>query len=426
MNPILARFQDQPSLIAPSGQAWFESCVQEAAKVAENGGLDPASILAGEDFWFVADDPRARFRPYKVSAGILSIPVKGALLNGFPFAFGSYATGYEYVAAAMARGLADAQVNGIALVIDSPGGMVAGNFDLVDRIFAARGVKPIRAYAAESAFSAAYSIASAADDITVSRTGGVGSIGVVTVHADHSQALDAAGIKVTFIHAGARKVDGNACEPLPEAVKARIQERIDATYDVFVSTVARNRNMEERAVRATEAATFMASEAISNGLADRIGTLEDSLAAFAASFTTDQERDETMTDTVDLDAVRAAANEEGVRAGMIEGAAAERARVNTILGSDAAKARPKAAMSVALRTGMDADSAEAFLADLPEETAEAAPAAAPVGAGAPKGMFEAAMAGSRNPDLGAGDEIEADAMSVADRIMASAGKKRRA
>ena len=55
--------------------------------------------------------------------------------------------------------------------------------------------------------------------------------------------------------------------------------------------------MEERAVRETEAATFMASEAISNGLADRIGTLEDSLAAFAASFTTDQERDETMTDT---------------------------------------------------------------------------------------------------------------------------------
>ena len=71
--------------------------------------------------------------------------------------------------------------------------MVAGNFDLVDRIFAARGVKPIRAYAAESAYSAAYSIASAADDITVSRTGGVGSIGVVTVHADYSQALDAGG-----------------------------------------------------------------------------------------------------------------------------------------------------------------------------------------------------------------------------------------
>ena len=112
MNPILARFQDQPSLIAPSGQAWFESCVQEAAKVAENGGLDPASILAGEDFWFAADDPRARYRPYNVSAGILRIPVKGALLNDFPYSLGSYATGYEYVAAAMARGLADTEVNG--------------------------------------------------------------------------------------------------------------------------------------------------------------------------------------------------------------------------------------------------------------------------------------------------------------------------
>ncbi len=68
------------------------------------------------------------------------------------------------------------EVKGIAFVIDSPGGHVAGNFDLVDKIFAARDVKPIRAFAAENAYSAAYSIASAAQSITVARTGGVGSI----------------------------------------------------------------------------------------------------------------------------------------------------------------------------------------------------------------------------------------------------------
>ena len=127
----------------------------------------------------------------------------------------------------------------------------------------------------------------------------------------------------------------------------------------------------------------------------------------------------------DLDTARA----EGLTLGLTEGATAERARIAAIIGSDAGKARPKAALSASLKTDMGVEDAQAFLADLPEEKAEAAPAAAAAAAptaGAPAGMFEAAMNGSGNPDLGAGSGDEAPRMSVADRIMASAGKKRRA
>jgi ClpP class serine protease len=60
----------------------------------------------------------------------------------------------------------------------------------------------------ECAFSGAYAIASAADRITVPRTGGTGSIGVVWMHCDFSGALNDAGIKVTFVKRGARKIDG--------------------------------------------------------------------------------------------------------------------------------------------------------------------------------------------------------------------------
>ena len=133
----------------------------------------------------------------------------------------------------------------------------------------------------ESAYSAGYSIASAADRIVVSRTGGVGSIGgVVTSHTDRSAALAAAGLKITFIHAGKHKVDGNAAEPLSSGARARIQARIDGLMAIFVAAVVRNRSLSEEAVRATEALTFTATAAVENGLADEIGSLDEAVSAF--------------------------------------------------------------------------------------------------------------------------------------------------
>ena len=420
MNPFLARIRNEPCLVAPCSAQWFQSCLAEASETMEAMKERFAGAPLAEGFWFDAGHPMSEFRPYNVSGGVLTIPVRGALMNGFPYALGGMATGYPYIEQAFLRGMADENVRGIALVIDSPGGAVAGLFDMVDKMTAMSCRKPVHAFAHESAYSAAYAIASVADEITVSRTGGVGSIGVVTAHVDYSKALADQGITVTLIHAGEHKVDGNAYEPLPEAVRGKIQSRIDAIYDVFVASVARNRDMEEAAVRATEADTFMATEALEKGLADHIGPLEDSLASFAANLNIN-EGDEDMPgefSQADLDN----AMTEGMTLGVADGAAAERARINTILSTDAAKARPKAALSVALKTDMSAEAAGAFLADLAEEKAEAKPVMR--GAGAPEGMFEAAMAGSANPDLGAGGEPEIQ-MSVADRIMASAGKAKR-
>jgi ClpP class serine protease len=76
-----------------------------------------------------------------------------------------------------------------------PGGEVSGCFDLVDAIYAIRGKKPIWGILNEYAYSAGYAIASACDYVTVPRTGGVGSIGVITMHVDMSKAIDSAGLK---------------------------------------------------------------------------------------------------------------------------------------------------------------------------------------------------------------------------------------
>ena len=135
-----------------------------------------------------------------------SIPTRQTL-HDFPFALGDWATGYDYIWRAFQRGCGDfatGAIKGIALIEDTPGGMVAGCFDAVDKMVALKeqiGV-PVRAFAHESAYSAGYAVATVADHIVVSRTGGVGSIGVVTSHLDHSGMMEQRGLKITFIVSG--------------------------------------------------------------------------------------------------------------------------------------------------------------------------------------------------------------------------------
>lgn len=419
-NPLLARFDGKPFLVAPEMQTVFEACLSQAAVQMTRIEADTTKPQMSDDFWFSSDDWRSAYRPYIVKNGVLQIPVKGVLLHDFPWQLGSWATGYDYIWRAFQRGIGDMNVKGIALVEDSPGGEVAGNFDMVDKMFAMRGKKPVRAYAMESAYSAAYSIASVADTITVSRTGGVGSIGVVTAHVDYSKAMDERGVKVTFIHFGKHKVDGNPYQPLPDDVKSRIQERIDELGQVFVATVARNRGMDEQAIRDTEALTFTATQAVSNGLADAIGSFEDAIAAFAADLSLEDE-DEKMTEE-EKAALALAAKTDGVNEGKATGASEERERIRAIVNSDAGKARPATALKMALNdkfASVEASAVVEMLADLPEEKAAAPAADAPKGKEGAAADFNAAMNKSNNPNVGADVQATEDEKRSA-RIKAAA------
>ena len=193
-------------------------------------------------------------------------------------------TSYEGIAAQVAAAAEDPAMRGIALEIDSFGGEVAGVFDLADAIRAARARKPVQAFVAEAALSAGYALASQADRIVVPRTGEVGSIGVVVMHADWSAALAEGGVKVALIHAGARKVDGNPFAPLPEEVRATLQAEVEGLRDLFAATVAAGRGarLSAEAARATEARVYRGAAAVAAGLADQVADLRTAFAGFAA------------------------------------------------------------------------------------------------------------------------------------------------
>ena len=244
---------------------------------------------------------------------IAVVPVLGPLAKRGSFLDSLFGFGnYEDVQARFDSALNDPSVDAILLEIDSPGGEAAGAFDLADRIFAARGSKPVWAMANESAFSAAYAIGSAADKLFLTRTGGVGSIGVLAAHVDQSGYDEKQGVKVTTIAAGARKNDFNAHEPLSEDAAGFLQAEVNRLYGLFVDTVARNKGMTPDAVRATEAGLFFGDDAVKAGLADGVGTFESTVQSLANTLTPKPRKETRMLDEkppVDLEAIRKEAAE---------------------------------------------------------------------------------------------------------------------
>jgi capsid assembly protease len=222
--------------------------------------------------------------PVPTMPGIAVIPIHGTLVRR---ALGldamSGLTSYARIAADLDAALASPDVAGILLDIDSPGGEAGGVFELADQIRAASAIKPIWAHAGDSAFSAAYALASAAQRVTLAQTGGVGSIGVIALHIDQSVRNAQNGLSVTALYAGAHKNDATPHAPLtPQATEA-LQTEIDRLYALFVDHVAAMRGLDADAVRATEAALFFGEDAVTAGLADAVAPFDAVLADFATA-----------------------------------------------------------------------------------------------------------------------------------------------
>jgi signal peptide peptidase SppA len=226
--------------------------------------------------------PRAALPALPV--GIAVIPVHGTLVRrsgGVDAASGL--TSYGELGARLDAALADPHVDGILLDIDSPGGEAGGVFELARRIASANKLKPVWAHAADSAYSAAYAIASSASRLTLSQTAGVGSIGVIALHVDQSVKDAKDGIAYTAIYAGSHKNDFSPHAPLSPEAATSLQAEVDRLYDIFVGHVALARGLDAEAIRAMEAGLVFGEAAVTAGLADAVASFEDVLGEFAAA-----------------------------------------------------------------------------------------------------------------------------------------------
>lgn len=167
------------------------------------------------------------------------VPVRGVAL--YDLDFQPYCFSTLLLAQTMAALANDPEVGTIVLDIDSPGGMVTGTAEAADAIYAAGKRKKVVALINPLAASAAYWLASQANEIVAIKSADVGSIGVFLVHTDCSKFNEMQGMKITYIYAGEHKVEGNSDEPLADGARAYFQSEVDTIYKDFLKAVARGR-----------------------------------------------------------------------------------------------------------------------------------------------------------------------------------------
>lgn len=226
---------------------------------------------------------RAAARPQTRSGGgaVAVLPLYGVLIpRANLMSEMSGGTSLERFSTALRELANEPSVGTIVLDVDSPGGSATMVPEVAAEIRAAREQKPVIAVANALAASGAYWLASQADELIVTPSGYVGSIGVFTSHEDWSKFDEAFGVKTTLISAGKFKTEGNMFEPLSEEAAAYMQSLVDDVYALFVADVAKGRGVSASDVRNGfgQGRILSAKRAVKEGMADRVDTLEATIA----------------------------------------------------------------------------------------------------------------------------------------------------
>lgn len=227
----------------------------------------------------------------EVRDGVAIIDIKGPIFRyGNMFTDVSGATSVQNLDRDFRAALADDDVKAILFNVDSPGGEANGINEFAEKVFNARGKKPLVSYVSGSGCSGAYWIASACDEIITDATSTLGSIGVAAVVKDTEERDTRAGVKnIKFVSSKSpnKRPDLNTTEG-----RSVLQENIDAIADVFIERIARNRTnaFTSRGLDVNQVSpdtvvknfgmggTKVGAEAVRVGLADRLGSFEQTLS----------------------------------------------------------------------------------------------------------------------------------------------------
>lgn len=365
-------------------------------------------------------------------------------VNGPIFQFASWYrsmmgySSYDRLAQDFHTSLRSDDISAIAFKYSSPGGVVHGCSEFADMIYNARGIKPIVAYVGGDATSAAYWLASSADEIVCADTAMLGSIGAVQRIVDYSKADKKFGIEEYVI--ASDQSPKKVVDPSTKEGLAQVKQWVNKTADVFIGKVSRNRDVTAEKVLADfgQGDLLIGQDAVDAGLADRVGTFEQVIEELQNKVShssttgglhsqTPKKQQEILTmgqsneeqpvgnqqpEPLTAESLR---NQHPVISSEIEAAAnkSERERIQGILSLDEAKGREAQAQVLAFTDGMTADQAKQILASAPIANTEASSAG-----------FEEQMEAMGNPDVSgdAGGDNNLDEVETAAQSILAAGK----
>jgi len=265
VKKFLASLLNEPWLIE---EAWLEMMVQ--------------SFLGGDP---TADPKMLEILKSDRLMGTRSATIRGSKaivpIHGPIFARPNFLTEYLGIGMTLTDFTQDVQnildnpdVESILLDVDSPGGTVTGINEASNFIAEASKEKPITAYIGGVGASAAYWLASAADEIVLDATSRVGSVGVVVAYPNPQEDNDGY-IEIVNTASPNKRPDVST-----EQGKKVITAELDDLADVFIGTIAKNRGVSEVTVRSDfgKGGVLVGQKAVSAGMADRLGSFEELMA----------------------------------------------------------------------------------------------------------------------------------------------------
>lgn len=256
------------------------------AAEAVRSGMLPADVegararaRAADDSFRAQDGGKKPFRT--ISGGIAVVDLAGTLMKGFS-KFGGSST--VFARRQIRAAVADPDVLGILIRIDSPGGHTAGTAELADDIRAAHRDKPTHAFVEDLGASAAYWAAAGAGRITVNPIGEVGSIGVVAVVRDASKRLEMAGVTTHVLSTGEFKGAFIEGTEITDEQLAYLQQRIEGINDHFQKAVRDGRNLDDDTMRkVSDGRVFNSARARELGLVDDVGSFGKAVGTLTAA-----------------------------------------------------------------------------------------------------------------------------------------------
>jgi protease-4 len=191
--------------------------------------------------------------------------------------------GSDRISRAIRKARLDAKVKAIVLRVNSPGGSALASDVIWREMVLAKKSKPVIVSMGDVAASGGYYIACAADSIFAQPNTITGSIGVFGIIPNMQKFFkNKLGITFDGVKTGKYADLGNVSRPLTDAEKMIFQQEVNKVYSTFTQKVADGRKKSKSYIDSIgQGRVWSGTEALQNGLVDRLGNINDAIASAA-------------------------------------------------------------------------------------------------------------------------------------------------
>lgn len=191
--------------------------------------------------------------------------------------------GSERISRAIRKARTDDKIKAVVLRVNSPGGSALASDVMWREVVLTKKVKPVIVSMGDVAASGGYYIACAADSIFAQPNTITGSIGVFGIIPNMQKFFnDKLGITFDGVKTGKYADLGDVSRPLTEDEKLIFQQEVNKTYNTFTKKVADGRKKSQTYIDSIgQGRVWSGTEALNNGLVDRLGDINDAIASAA-------------------------------------------------------------------------------------------------------------------------------------------------